>query len=104
MSIKMLLKRRSLSNLDYRIILLTKDKKALTYEVVRGLADLTGAVECFWRISDRSFSGYVAEVWFNELQTAGEFARVCSDRIGVNCKLRVTSEGPAKFYVTVPCL
>ncbi|HEY9296474.1 MAG TPA: hypothetical protein VIQ31_08890, partial [Phormidium sp.] len=87
-----------------KIILLTKDRKALSYEVVRTFAESTGAVECFWRISDRSFSGYVAEVWFNELQIAGEFARVCSDRIGVNCKLRVTSEGLAKFYVTVPCL
>lgn len=100
----MLLKKRSHSNLDYKIILLTKTRKALIYEVVRRFAEVTGALECFWRISDRSFSGYVAEVWFNELQIAGEFARVCSDRTGVNCKLRVTSEGPAKFYVTVPCL
>lgn len=100
----MLLKRRSHNSIESRIILLEKDRKALSYEVVRRFAEVTGAIECFWRISDRSFSGYVAEVWFNELQIAGEFARVCSDRTGVNCKLRVTSEGPAKFYVTVPCL
>ena len=100
----MLTKRRSLNALDYKILLLTKDRKAVTYEALRRFAEVTGAVECFWRISDRSFSGCVAEVWFNELQIAGEFARVCSDRTGVNCKLRVTSEGPAKFYVTVPCL
>ena len=101
---KMLVKRRSLNTSDYSVFVLTKNRKALTYEVVRRFAEATGAVECFWRISDRSFSGYVAEVWFNELQIAGEFARVCSDRTGVNCKLRVTYEGPAKFYVTVPCL
>ncbi|XWK86872.1 MAG: hypothetical protein U7127_22090 [Phormidium sp.] len=95
---KMLVKRRSINTLD------TKDRKPLIYEVVRRFAEATEAVECFWRISDRSFSGCVAEVWFNDLPVAGEFARACSDRTGVNCKLRVTSEGPAKFYVTVPCL
>ena len=100
----MLLKRRSLITCDHRIILPEKNRKALNYEVVRRFAEVIGAVECFWRISDRSFSGCVAEVWFSELQIAGEFARVCSDRTGVNCKLRVTSEGLTNFYVTVPCL
>lgn len=100
----MFLERRSINTLKPKIILLAKERKALNYEVIRRFAEVTGAVECFWRISDRSFSGYVAEVWFNELQIAGEFARVCSDRTGVNCKLRVTSEGIANFYVTVPCL
>lgn len=101
---KMLVKRRSLNTLKPKIILLAKDRKALNYEVLRRFAEATGAVECFWRISDRSFSGCVAEVWFNELQIAGEFARLCSDRTGVNCKLRVTSEGITNFYVTVPCI
>ncbi|HEY9852596.1 MAG TPA: hypothetical protein V6D28_24205 [Leptolyngbyaceae cyanobacterium] len=79
-------------------------RQALPYEVVRQLAQAAGAVECFWRISDRAFSGCVAEIWFKELRTAGEFALACSDRIGVNCKVRVTSEGPTNFYVSVPCL
>lgn len=79
-------------------------RQALPYEVIRQFAEAAGAVECLWRESDRSFSGYVAEVWFSDLKSAGEFARVCSDRIGINCKIRATSEGPTQFYVTVPSL
>jgi len=80
------------------------NRQALAYEVVRLFAESAGAIECFWRTSDRSFSGCVAEVWFSDLKTAGEFARVCSDRIGINCKIRATSEGPGKFYVSTPCI
>jgi len=79
-------------------------REALSYEVVRQFALSAGAVECLWRTSDRSFSGCVAEVWFSDLRTAGEFAGVCSDRMGVNCKVRATSDGPAQFYVSVPCV
>ncbi|MFB2924256.1 hypothetical protein [Aerosakkonema funiforme] len=79
-------------------------REALPYEVISQFAQAAGAVECHWRISDRSFSGYVAEVWFGDLKMAAEFARVCSDRMGVICKIRATSDGPAKFYVSVPCL
>lgn len=79
-------------------------REALPYEVIKQFAEAAGAVECFWRTSDRSFSACVAEVWFSDLKKAAEFAMACSDRIGIYCRVRATSEGFARFYVSAPCL
>ena len=40
---------------------------SVPFEFVRGLALEFGCVECFWRESDRSFTGFVVEVWFESL-------------------------------------
>jgi hypothetical protein len=41
--------------------------QAVSYEFISGLAAEFGAVECCWRESERSFTGFVAEVWFAQL-------------------------------------
>jgi hypothetical protein len=38
--------------------------RSVPFAFVAGLAVEFGAVECFWREFDRSFMGFVAEVWF----------------------------------------
>ena len=40
---------------------------SVPFEFVLGLALEFGCVECFWRESDRSFTGFVVEVWFESL-------------------------------------
>jgi hypothetical protein len=39
--------------------------RSVPFEFVQAIATEFGAVECFWRESDRSFTGFVAEAWFN---------------------------------------
>ena len=41
--------------------------RSVPYGFVVGLAREFGAVEVFWRESDVSFTGFVAEVWFDAL-------------------------------------
>lgn len=54
------------------------------YEFVQSLAAEFGAVECFWRESERSFTGFVAEVWFELLPS--EFAARCRrGLLGLRC-------------------
>jgi hypothetical protein len=72
------------------------------YALVAGLAEQYGAVECCWRESDRSFTGFVAEVWFDELPS--EFATNWAAVIGYAVKVRQRPDGIAKFAVSVPCL
>jgi hypothetical protein len=61
-----------------------------------------GAVECSWRESSRSFSGFVAEVWFESLPQAGQFARRAAGAVGFPVSVRCPSEVPG-FFVSVPC-
>jgi hypothetical protein len=72
------------------------------YALVAGLAEEYGAIECCWRESDRSFTGFVAEVWFDELPS--EFATNWAAVIGYAVKVRQPPDGIAKFAVSVPCL
>ncbi|NMF84649.1 hypothetical protein [Nodosilinea sp. P-1105] len=73
----------------------------VSYEFVAGLAAEFGAVECSWRESDRSFTGFVAEVWFDQLPAdfAVRWARV----VGYSVLVRSVSSGPGAFAVSVPC-
>lgn len=48
---------------------------SVPFEFVQGLAAEFGACECFWRESDRAFTGFVAEVWFSALP--GDLAVRC---------------------------
>jgi len=73
----------------------------VSYEFVAGLAAEFGAVECSWRESDRSFTGFVAEVWFSELPSA--FAAKWAAVVGYSVLVRCVSSGPAPFAVSVPC-
>lgn len=71
------------------------------YEFVAGLAREFGCVDCGWRESDASFTGFVAEVWFASLPR--EFCVRWSAVVGYPVKVRVREDGPARFVVSVPC-
>ncbi len=44
--------------------------RSVTFEFVSGLAAEFGAVECCWRESERSFTGFFAECWFAHLPSS----------------------------------
>jgi hypothetical protein len=75
---------------------------SVPFEFVSGLAVEFGAVECCWRESDRSFTGFVAEVWFDSLPR--EFAVRWSRVVGYSVVVRCPSSGPGRFAVSVPCV
>ena len=73
---------------------------AVPFEFVQAVAAECEAVECYWRESDRSFTGFVAEVWFSELPSA--FAAKwggCGGLLGAGALCVV--KGPAPFAVSV---
>lgn len=74
---------------------------SVPFEFVSGLAAEFGAVECFWRESDRSFTGFVAEVWFASLPSG--FAARWSEVVGYSVLVRCPASGPGRFAVSVPC-
>ena len=74
--------------------------RSVPYNLVSGLASEFGAVECYWRESERAFTGFVAEVWFDELPR--EFAVKWSAVVGYSVKVRSVSSGPGRFAVSVP--
>lgn len=70
-------------------------------EFVQALATEFGAVECYWRKSDRSFTGFVAEVWFSELPLA--FSTRWAAVVGYSILVRSVSSGPGSFADSIPC-
>ena len=74
--------------------------RSVPFDFVNQLAVDHGAVECFWRESDRSFTGFVAEVWFAELPS--RFAARWSAVVGYSVLVRSVSAGPGRFAVSVP--
>lgn len=75
--------------------------RSVPFEFVCGLAAEFGAVECCWRESERSFTGFVAEVWFESLPS--QFAVRWAEVVGYPLRVRCVSSGPARFAVSVPC-
>jgi hypothetical protein len=75
---------------------------SVPFAFVADLAAEFGAVECFWRESDRAFTGFVAEVWFSELRSAGEFALKWASVVGYHIRVRSVESGPARFAASVP--
>lgn len=75
---------------------------SVPFDLIQGLANEFGAIECWWRESDRSFTGYVAEVWFDELPS--DFAAKWASVVGYAVKVRCPSSGPGKFAASVPCV
>ena len=74
--------------------------RSVPFEFVSGLASEFGAVECCWRESERSFTGYVAECWFGFLPTF--FAQRWAAVVGYSVLVRSVSSGPGRFMVSVP--
>ena len=74
--------------------------RSVPFEFVSGLASEFGAVECAWRESERSFTGYVAECWFGFLPTF--FAQRWAAVVGYSVLVRAVSDGPTRFAVSVP--
>jgi len=71
------------------------------FSFVATLATDFGAVDFYWRESERSFSGFVAEVWFQSLPR--QFALRWSAVVGYSVLVRCVSAGPGRFAVSVPC-
>ncbi|AFY51345.1 hypothetical protein Nos7524_5655 (plasmid) [Nostoc sp. PCC 7524] len=74
--------------------------RSVPFEFVSALSCEFEAVDCFWRESDSSFTGFVAEVWFESLPR--EFAVRWAEVVGYAVKVRCVSVGPARFAVRVP--
>ena len=74
--------------------------RSVPFEFVSQLASEFGAVECAWRESEQSFTGYVAECWFAQLPSA--FAAKWAAVVGYQVRVRCVSAGPARFAVSVP--
>jgi hypothetical protein len=74
--------------------------KAVPYELVALMALEYGAVDCFWRESDRAFTGCVAEVWFSSLPR--EFAVRWAAVVGYPIRSKQTDEGPGNYMVSIP--
>jgi len=76
--------------------------RSVPFSFVAGLSQEYGAVECFWRESEVSFTGFVAEVWFAELprEFAIKWARVV--KYSVKIRSVQSCSAPAQFAVSVP--
>ncbi|WP_196215574.1 hypothetical protein [Cyanobacterium aponinum] len=70
------------------------------YPMIAVIAQNSGAMEFYWRESDRSYTGYVAEVWFQQLPS--EFAYLWSQAIGESILVRKVSEMNS-YCVSIPC-
>ncbi|MGB6016552.1 MAG: hypothetical protein WBG32_17590 [Nodosilinea sp.] len=73
----------------------------VSYEFIQALAAEFGAVECCWRESDRSFTGFVAEVWFAQLPSG--FSTRWAAVVGYSILVRSVSSGPGSFAASIPC-
>ncbi len=78
--------------------------RSVPFAFVSALAADFEAVDCFWRESDSSFTGFVAEVWFSELSVAGQFAVKWAEVVGYLIKVRCPAVGPGRFVVSVPVI
>ena len=77
------------------------ERLSVPFDFVATLAAEFSAVECCWRESDRSFTGFVAEVWFESLPS--EFAARWVAVVGYSVLVRCVSAGPGRFAVSIPC-
>ncbi len=77
-------------------------QRSVPFAFVSALAAEFSAVECFWRESDRSFTGFVAEVWFESQPR--EFCVRWSAVVGYSVLVRCVSSGPGRFVASVPCV
>lgn len=72
--------------------------QSVPFEFVQGFAAEFGAVECYWRESDRSFTGFVTEVWFAQLPS--EFVAKWAAVMGYSVLVGGVAIGPGRF---APC-
>jgi hypothetical protein len=71
------------------------------YQFVVAVAREVGCVDWAWRESAVSFTGFVAEVWFDAVPQA--FAVKWARVVGYAVHVRVRSDGPGRYAVSVPC-
>jgi hypothetical protein len=75
-------------------------RRKIPFQLIAQVALKLGAVEVFWQESDRAFTGFVAEVWFDAIEP--EFAVFCARAVGYPILMRPMSEGIARFMISVP--
>ena len=69
--------------------------RSVPFEFASQLATQFGAVECAWRESERSFTGFVAVVWFDQLPD--KFSCRWSAVVGYQVVVRCVSAEPGRF-------
>jgi hypothetical protein len=77
---------------------------SVPFEFVASLAEEFGAVQVTWRESERSFTGFVAEVWFDSGDRSGQFAAGWARTVGYMVRVRGVSDGPGIRCASVPCI
>lgn len=85
------------------VLAFMSERSAVPFSFFASVAGEFHAVDCSWRESDRSFTGFVAEVWFDELVWAAHFATRSAGAVGFPVSVRCPSEVPG-FFVSVPCV
>ncbi|BAQ63954.1 hypothetical protein [Geminocystis sp. NIES-3709] len=78
---------------------LIKERLNVPYAMIAVIADQLGAIEVYWRESDRSYTGYVAEVWFDKLPS--EFSYLWSQTVNTSILVRKIEE--LGFSISIPC-
>lgn len=74
--------------------------RSVPFPWVSQIAEEFGAVEVFARESDRSFTGFVAEIWFDALPK--EFCTKWAAVVGYAIAVRAVEAGPGRFCASVP--
>lgn len=74
-------------------------RRYIPYHEVAKVAYFFGAIEVYWRESDRSFTGFVCESWWNF--PPRKLASNCAKVVGYPIAIR-RLEGPGRFSMSVP--
>jgi hypothetical protein len=75
-------------------------RRVLPYLEVAKVADMFGAADVFWRESARSYTGFVAEIWFSEYPVI--FRRNVEKVLQHFVCVRRIEDGPAAYAMSVP--
>lgn len=79
-----------------------KNLTAFSDDQIELLATAYGAVDFKFRSSDRSFTGFVLECYFEDGDLAVAFSKEAEFQIGYFTTVRVISA--ERCYVSVPCI
>lgn len=78
-----------------------KFKQALPYALIATVASELGATEFYWRESTRSYTGFVAEIWFDKLPS--DFSQAFAIKLKQSILVRNVQHENLGFAVSIPC-
>ncbi|BAQ61622.1 hypothetical protein GM3708_2028 [Geminocystis sp. NIES-3708] len=79
---------------------LVKERLNVPYPLIAIIAQESGAKEYYWRESTRSYTGFVAEVWFDKLPS--EFIYTWS--VTIKQSILVRNVEDLGFSISIPCI